>query len=43
MPMALRRPPDGTSYAKQVSGKRTHRIIKGVGHNLRVVKLALPP
>ena len=25
---------DGTSYAKQFSGKRTHRIIKGVGHNL---------
>jgi pimeloyl-ACP methyl ester carboxylesterase len=25
---------DGTSYAKKFSGKRTHRIIKGVGHNL---------
>ncbi len=25
---------DGTSYAKQFSGKRTHRIVKGVGHNL---------
>lgn len=25
---------DGTSYAKQFSGKRTHRIIKGIGHNL---------
>jgi pimeloyl-ACP methyl ester carboxylesterase len=25
---------DGTSYAKMFSGKRTHRIIKGVGHNL---------
>ena len=25
---------DGTSYAKQLSGKRAHRIVKGVGHNL---------
>jgi pimeloyl-ACP methyl ester carboxylesterase len=25
---------DGTSYARMFSGKRTHRIIKGVGHNL---------
>ncbi len=25
---------DGTSYAKKFSGKRTHRIIKGIGHNL---------
>ena len=25
---------DGTSYAKMFSGKRTHRIVKGVGHNL---------
>jgi pimeloyl-ACP methyl ester carboxylesterase len=25
---------DGTSYAAKFSGKRTHRIIKGVGHNL---------
>jgi pimeloyl-ACP methyl ester carboxylesterase len=25
---------DGTSYAKKFSGKRTHRILKGVGHNL---------
>ncbi len=25
---------DGTSYAKQFSGRRTHRIVKGVGHNL---------
>ena len=25
---------DGTSYAGRFSGKRTHRIIKGVGHNL---------
>lgn len=25
---------DGTSYARKFSGKRTHRIIKGVGHNL---------
>jgi pimeloyl-ACP methyl ester carboxylesterase len=25
---------DGTSYAKRFSGKRTHQIIKGVGHNL---------
>ena len=25
---------DGTSYANKFSGKRTHRIIKGVGHNL---------
>jgi len=25
---------DGTSYAGKFSGKRTHRIIKGVGHNL---------
>jgi pimeloyl-ACP methyl ester carboxylesterase len=25
---------DGTSYAKRFSGKRTHRIVKGVGHNL---------
>ena len=25
---------DGTSYAGKFSGKRTHRVIKGVGHNL---------
>ncbi|WP_341530491.1 alpha/beta hydrolase [Nostoc sp. UHCC 0302] len=25
---------DGTSYAKKFSGKRLHRIIKGIGHNL---------
>jgi pimeloyl-ACP methyl ester carboxylesterase len=25
---------DGTSYASKFSGKRTHRIIKGIGHNL---------
>jgi pimeloyl-ACP methyl ester carboxylesterase len=25
---------DGTSYARKFTGKRTHRIIKGVGHNL---------
>jgi pimeloyl-ACP methyl ester carboxylesterase len=25
---------DGTSYASKFSGKRTHQIIKGVGHNL---------
>ncbi len=25
---------DGTAYAKQFSGQRIHRIIKGVGHNL---------
>ena len=25
---------DGTSYAMKFSGKRTHRIIKGIGHNL---------
>ena len=25
---------DGTSYAQKFSGKRTHRIIKGAGHNL---------
>jgi pimeloyl-ACP methyl ester carboxylesterase len=25
---------DGTSYAKKFSGKRTHRVIEGVGHNL---------
>jgi pimeloyl-ACP methyl ester carboxylesterase len=25
---------DGTSYAKKFSGKRTHRIIRGIGHNL---------
>jgi pimeloyl-ACP methyl ester carboxylesterase len=25
---------DGTSYAAKFSGKRTHRIIKGAGHNL---------
>ena len=25
---------DGTSYAGKFSGKRTHRIIKGIGHNL---------
>jgi len=25
---------DGTSYGGKFSGKRTHRIIKGVGHNL---------
>lgn len=25
---------DGTSYARMFTGKRTHRIIKGAGHNL---------
>jgi pimeloyl-ACP methyl ester carboxylesterase len=25
---------DGTSYAKKFSGKRRHRIIEGIGHNL---------
>ncbi|MGO4326408.1 alpha/beta fold hydrolase [Cupriavidus sp. 2TAF22] len=25
---------DGTAYAKMFTGKRTHRIIKGIGHNL---------
>lgn len=25
---------DGTSYAQKFSGKRTHRIVKGAGHNL---------
>ena len=25
---------DGTSYARKFSGKRTHRVIRGVGHNL---------
>ncbi len=25
---------DGSAYAKKFSGKRTHRIVKGVGHNL---------
>ncbi|WP_420997328.1 alpha/beta fold hydrolase [Cupriavidus sp. 30B13] len=25
---------DGTAYASKFSGKRTHRIVKGVGHNL---------
>jgi pimeloyl-ACP methyl ester carboxylesterase len=25
---------DGTSYAKKFAGKRTHRILKGIGHNL---------
>lgn len=25
---------DGSAYAKKFSGKRTHRIIKGAGHNL---------
>lgn len=25
---------DGTAYAKKFAGKRTHKIIKGVGHNL---------
>jgi pimeloyl-ACP methyl ester carboxylesterase len=25
---------DGTSYAKKFSGKRTHQIIMGAGHNL---------
>ena len=25
---------DGSSYASRFTGKRTHRIIKGVGHNL---------
>jgi pimeloyl-ACP methyl ester carboxylesterase len=24
----------GTSYARKFTGKRTHRIIKGAGHNL---------
>jgi pimeloyl-ACP methyl ester carboxylesterase len=25
---------DGASYANKFSGKRTHRIVKGAGHNL---------
>jgi pimeloyl-ACP methyl ester carboxylesterase len=25
---------DGTSYAAKFSGKRTHRVVGGVGHNL---------
>ncbi|WP_310391311.1 alpha/beta hydrolase [Hymenobacter sp.] len=25
---------DGTGYAKMFTGKRTHRILKGIGHNL---------
>jgi pimeloyl-ACP methyl ester carboxylesterase len=25
---------DGTSYAAKFSGKRTHRVVSGVGHNL---------
>jgi pimeloyl-ACP methyl ester carboxylesterase len=25
---------DGTSYARKFSGRRTHRVVKGVGHNL---------
>jgi pimeloyl-ACP methyl ester carboxylesterase len=25
---------DGTSYAGKFSGKRTHRVLKGIGHNL---------
>jgi len=25
---------DGTSYARKFTGRRTHRIIKGAGHNL---------
>jgi pimeloyl-ACP methyl ester carboxylesterase len=25
---------DGTAYASKFSGRRTHRIIKGAGHNL---------
>ncbi len=25
---------DGTSYAKQFSGKYSHRIFKGIGHNV---------
>src|SRR4029453_2956558 len=25
---------DGTAHAKKVSGRRRHRIVKGVGHNL---------
>jgi pimeloyl-ACP methyl ester carboxylesterase len=25
---------DGTSYARKFSGRRTHRIVKGAGHNL---------
>ena len=25
---------DGTSYARKFSGRRTHRVIRGVGHNL---------
>ena len=25
---------DGSSYAGKFTGKRTHRIIRGVGHNL---------
>jgi pimeloyl-ACP methyl ester carboxylesterase len=34
IPMAVAPPSDGTSYAKKFSGKCTHRIIKGIGHNL---------
>jgi pimeloyl-ACP methyl ester carboxylesterase len=25
---------DGTSYAGKFTGRRTHRIVKGAGHNL---------
>jgi len=25
---------DGTSYASKFSGKRTHRVIRGAGHNV---------
>jgi pimeloyl-ACP methyl ester carboxylesterase len=25
---------DGTAYARKFAGKRTHRVIKGIGHNL---------
>ena len=33
---------DGTSYATKFTGRRTHRIIKGVGHNLPQEALPRP-
>jgi pimeloyl-ACP methyl ester carboxylesterase len=34
IPMALCRPCTEAPYAKKFSGRYTHRIIKGAGHNL---------
>ena len=34
IPTAWRRRPMETSYAAKFSGKRTYRVVNGVGHNL---------